>query len=75
MKVGDMVIRAYATVHGTSPGIIIDQHLIPVEFDGDNEGTYTYDQVDYVVFWSDYTTSTEMLEELMYFEDTFHETR
>ncbi len=68
MKVGDVVARAY-TWPTLVPGIIVDEQVETVEFDGNSEGTHSYESVNFSVAWSDGTMTTEMQEELEYLED------
>ena len=65
MKIGDMVVRAYA-YHAFIPGIIVDQVAERVESDP-ADGDYAfepYDEWNFIVAWSDGTTSREMDVEL-----------
>jgi len=65
MKIGDMVVRAYA-YHAFIPGIIVDeQHAI-------KEATYSgesYSEINFTIAWSDNSTSHEMDIELDYLEE------
>jgi hypothetical protein len=67
-----MVVRAYIW-HALVPGIIVSEEVDVVEFDGDGGGSWGYDQVNLTVAWSDGTMTTEMLEELEYFEEVVSE--
>ncbi len=65
MKIGDMVVRAYA-YHAFIPGIIVDEQTV----------TYPDDEIsdeppvhNFIVAWSDGNTSHEMDIELDYFDD------
>ena len=60
MKIGDMVIRAYAW-SSIVPGIIVDEQSDILK---DDEGNELYVQTNYIVQWSDGIQSTEMYEEL-----------
>ena len=65
MKVGDMVVRAYA-YRAFIPGIIVDQVAERIESDP-ADGDYAfepYDEWNFIVAWSDGTTSREMDVEL-----------
>jgi hypothetical protein len=74
MQVGDLVARAYAW-KSLVPGIIVDESVETVEFDGDTSGTHSYESVSFTVAWSDGSMSTEMYEELGYLEEMLHESR
>ena len=63
MKVGDMVVRAYAW-KSFVPGIIVDEDVELIQLD-DNIGSY--DSTNFTVAWSDGSMSTEMYEELDYY--------
>jgi hypothetical protein len=63
MKVGDMVVRAYAFERFV-PGIIVDEDVEIIQFD-DNIGSY--DSTNFTVAWSDGSVSSEMYEELDYY--------
>lgn len=63
MKVGDVVVRAYAW-HSIVPGIIVDEELEIITATNEE---YSYEQCHYVVQWSDGTQTRELYEEL----DTF----
>ena len=63
MEVGDMVVRAYAW-DGFIPGIIVDVNVETVRFD---DGTGSYDSINFTVAWSDGIMSTEMYEELDFY--------
>ena len=69
MKVGDMVIRAYA-YHAFIPGIIVEMYEEKVVHAGKHTGYYI--NTIFAVLWSDDTQTTEMAEELseleLYFE-------
>ena len=65
MKVGDMVIRSYAYPTFTT-GIIIERKVETLEFDARSADTFTYDEVSYVVAWSDGYMTSESAEELDY---------
>jgi len=67
VKVGDLVVRAYA-FHTFIPGIIVDSQTQELEFDGDSSGTFKYDEVSYVVAWSDGVMTSELDSELEYLE-------
>ena len=62
MKVGDMVVRAYAFDRFV-PGIIVDEDVEIVQLD-DN---ISYDSTNFTVAWSDGSMSAEMYEELDYY--------
>ena len=74
MKVGDMVVRAY-TWPCLLPGIIVDEDSTMIEFDGDPDGSFSYEEVSFTVAWSDSTMSMEQREELEYFEEMVDESR
>lgn len=63
MKVGDVVIRAYAW-DGIVPGIIVDEEFEIITATNEE---YSYEQCNYVVQWSDGMQTRELYEEL----DTF----
>ena len=63
MKIGDIVIRAYA-YPAIIPGIIVDQEIEIVTAGNED---YAYEDCNFVVQWSDGSQSTEMYEELEYF--------
>ena len=65
MKIGDMVIRAYA-FHAFIPGIIVDEEYNEIS-DVDHDLAYT--EHNFTVIWSDNSTSREMDVELDYLED------
>ena len=64
MKVGDLVIRAYAW-RGIVPGIIIEEREEVLEELG-VEGTLSFTK--FLVHWSDGTHSVELYEEIEYYE-------
>ena len=66
MKVGDMVVRAYAYRGGIIPGIIVEEN-IEVHSAGDLD--YAYEECHFSIQWSDGTQSSELYEELDYIED------
>ncbi len=68
MKVGDMVIRAYAW-HAIIPGIIVEEE-IDIHTTGDEREAY--EMCHFVVQWSDGTQTREMYEELDTFLDNPH---
>ncbi len=68
MKIGDLVIRAYAYSGGIVSGIIVGKHNRDL---ADDSGWAVYTISDYEVLWSDGTHSLELYEELDYFEDVF----
>ena len=68
MKVGDMVVRAYA-FHAFIPGIVVERKVVELKFDEDDDGTFKYDEVSYVVAWSDGVITSELDVELEYLED------
>ena len=61
MKVGDMVVRAYAFERFV-PGIIVEEDTELIQLDD-----MSYDSITFTVAWSDGTMSTEMYEELDYY--------
>ena len=63
MKVGDMVVRAYAW-ESFVPGIIIEEDTEMIQLD---DNVMSYDSITFTVAWSDNTMSTEMYEELDYY--------
>jgi len=67
VKIGDLVIRAYAYAGGIVSGIIVGKH----NWDDIEGGTNVYTVSEYEVLWSDGTHSLELYEELDYFEDVF----
>ena len=70
MKIGDMVVRAYA-FHAFIPGIIIDDR--PISHHGDEEtwciSDEEYAEHNFIVAWSDGNTSREMDIELYYLDE------
>lgn len=64
MKIGDLVIRAYAW-RAYIPGIIVDEEIEKVQFDEVYDGYYS---TNFIVHWSDGTQSREMDCELEYLE-------
>jgi hypothetical protein len=66
VKVGDVVVRAYA-FHDLIPGIIVEETVSTVSA-GDGFSPFSYDQVAFTVAWSDDTLSSEMYEELIHME-------
>jgi len=68
MKVGDMVVRAYA-FRAFIPGIVVDQETEIIGPDDDDEGFEPYEQFNFIVQWSDGAQTSEMYEELDYLED------
>ena len=64
MKIGDMVVRAYA-FHAFIPGIIVDEEYNEISTIDD----MTYTEHNFTVAWSDNSTSREMDVELDYLED------
>ena len=67
MKIGDMVVRAYA-YHAFIPGIIVDEEL---EHHPDGDDFVAHTDHNFIVAWSDGSTSREMDVELDYLEDAF----
>ncbi len=65
MKIGDMVVRAYAW-DGFVPGIIVDERSIT--YPGDESSDEEWTDHQWVVQWSDGIQSLEMSEELDAFE-------
>ena len=65
MKVGDMVVRAYA-YHMFIAGIIVDKVSERIEYEPeyDGEAFEPYNEWNFIVAWSDGTTSCEMDVEL-----------
>ena len=63
MKVGDMVVRAYAW-ESFVPGIIVDEDVEMIQLD---DNVMSYDSTNFTVAWSDGSMSTEMYEELDYY--------
>ena len=59
MKVGDMVVRAYAW-HTIIPGIIVDKRVSLMEVPNRAD----FETIDFVVQWSDGAQTEEMPEEL-----------
>ena len=68
MKVGTMVIRAYAW-HAIIPGIIVEEE-IDIHTTGDEREAY--EMCHFIVQWSDGTQTREMYEELDTFLDNPH---
>tara|TARA_B100001287_G_scaffold132457_1_gene111597 strand:- start:124 stop:390 length:267 start_codon:yes stop_codon:yes gene_type:complete len=68
MKVGDMVIRAYAW-HAIIPGIIVEEEI---EVYTTNDERESYELCHFVVQWSDGIQTKEMYEELDTFLDNPH---
>ncbi len=68
MKVGDLVIRAYAW-RAYIPGIIVDEHIEMIQPETeDQEFNEPYEDHNFIVHWSDGTQSKEMDCELEYLE-------
>ncbi len=67
MKIGDLVVRAYA-YHGIVPGIIIDQYEETI---GGDESYGDIVSTMFIVQWSDGLQTTEMYEELDPYEISF----
>lgn len=69
MKIGDVVARAYSWKELVS-GIIVAREEETIHV-GDNGEAHRYDyaEVNFIVLWSDGTTSKEMYEELMFFKE------
>lgn len=65
MKIGDMVVRAYAFGDGLVSGIIVDEELDIITATNEE---YSYEQCEFVVQWSDGTQSRELYEELDEYE-------
>jgi hypothetical protein len=63
VKVGDMVVRAYAW-DGFISGIIVEEDTEMIQLD---DNIMTYDSITFTVAWSDGTMSSEMYEELDYY--------
>jgi hypothetical protein len=63
MNIGDMVIRAHAGSTIT-PGIIVDVEKETVNFDGGVEGPRSYEEIRFVVAWSDGTQTSQLDVEL-----------
>jgi hypothetical protein len=63
MKVGDMVVRAYAFDRFV-PGIIVEEDTELIQLD---DNIMSYDSITFTVAWSDGTMSSEMYEELDYY--------
>ena len=72
MSVGELVVRAYAWPC-LLPGIIVDKDSTLIEFDGDVNGNYSYEETRLTILWSDGTISTEMPQELSYLEEMLSE--
>ena len=75
MKIGDMVVRAYA-YYDFIPGIIVDKMKETVKFDGDStepENSYEYEEVNFVVLWADGSQSNLSDEELDFLEEHLSE--
>lgn len=73
MKIGSMVVRAYA-YRAFVPGIIVDKEteLVKPELDtleGNEDYFEPYEMTNYVVQWSDGTQTKELYEELDHLED------
>lgn len=69
MKIGDMVIRAYAW-HKDIPGIIVDERITYDEGADEETGEqYRYPDHQFVVQWSDGLQSLEMDVELDYLSE------
>ena len=68
MKVGDLVIRAYA-FREFIPGIIVDEEFYMTEAANDDDEAFAYEEHDVIVAWSDGVVSKEMAVELDYLEE------
>ena len=69
MKIGDMVVRAYAW-HSFIPGIIVDEHteILKEDIDETTGEQFEYEDHQFIVQWSDGTQSKEMDVELDHLE-------
>ena len=65
MKIGDMVVRAYA-FHDFIPGIIVDESIV---HHPQKDGEVEWVDHQWIIHWSDGVLSKEMSEELDYLED------
>ena len=75
MKIGDMVIRAYAW-RDVVPGIIVDELRETWKSDGDTtdpETSCEYEEVNFVVLWADGSQSNLTPEELDFLEEHLSE--
>lgn len=68
MKVGDMVVRAYA-FRAFIPGIIVDEHIESYTTDSGDPEFEPYQEHNYIVQWSDGSQTNEMYEELEMLEE------
>tara|TARA_B100000214_G_scaffold174871_1_gene125668 strand:- start:1015 stop:1242 length:228 start_codon:yes stop_codon:yes gene_type:complete len=69
MKVGDLVVRAYA-YSGVIPGVIVEKYLEDIPISGEDGSAIAYTNTMFVVQWSDGTQSREMYEELDLYEQS-----
>ena len=67
MKIGDMVVRAYAW-HSFIPGIIVDEQIEILKEISEKNEEYEYEDHQFIVQWSDGTQSKEMDVELDHLE-------
>lgn len=77
MKVGDMVVRAYA-FREFVPGIIVEEkreNISSEEFDSESTEPWSYEQLSFTVAWSDGVITSELAEELDYLDRTLRGTR
>mgnify|MGYP001385765168 CR=1 FL=1 len=72
MKIGDMVVRAYA-FRAFIPGIIIDEQIEILKEISEKNEEYEYEDHHFIVQWSDGTQSREMDMELDYLEDAIRD--
>mgnify|MGYP001175812450 CR=1 FL=1 len=73
MKIGDMVVRAYA-YRAFIPGIIVDEHIEMIQPEGEDEELFEpYEDHNFVVQWSDGSQSREMDMELDFLEDALND--
>ena len=73
MRIGDMVVRAYA-FHAFIPGIIVEEKLENIsseEFDSESTEPWAYEQTSFTVLWSDGILTSELDCELDYLEERF----
>ena len=75
MKIGDMVVRAYA-YRAFIPGIIVDEEINIIKPDyGEEENFEPYEDLNFIVQWSDGSQSKEMDMELDFLEDALNDYR
>ena len=72
MKVGEMVVRAYAWP-SFEPGVVMEEHRETVTTSEHDDAVHeiSYEQVSYTVYWSSGAVSSEMCEELLHLEEAY----